>query len=128
MQTKEAVVVNNYYVKKDDIICVELYNETWGRFVIPYKTWSQNYSKSSDLHPAKLIIGTKVLVRACDPKSTGICEFDVTKRLTPISVSKNKLERDLDIPYMTVNQCDRLATSILKKLRYLKNRNNQKSK
>ena len=120
MQTKKAVVVNNYYDEKNDAICIELYNEQWGRFVIPYNTWSQNYSNSSDLHPAKLVLGTKVLVKGSDSKSTGICEYDIIKRLTPISISKRKLERDLDVPYMTVAQCDMCANNLIKRLRYLK--------
>ena len=130
MQTKEAVVVNNYYIKKDDTICVELYNEAWGNFVIPYNIWSQNYSNSSDLHPAKLVIGTKVLVRGCDPKSTGICEYDVTKRLTPVSASKRKLKHDLDDPYyITVQQIDKYACNLLKKMERLKKKySNQKSR
>ena len=129
MSTKEAVVVNNYFIRKDDTICVELYNEAWGRFVIPYKTWSQNYSTSSDLHPAKLVIGTKVLVRACDPKSTGVCEYDVTKRLTPVSVSKRKLERDLMVPYMTIEQIDKYADKLLRKMKFLKKKySNQKTR
>lgn len=122
MSTKEATVVNNYYDETNDSICVELYNEAWGRFVIPYNIWSQNYSKSSDLHPAKLVIGTKVLVRGFDPKSTGICEFDITKRITPASVSKKNLERDLDIPYMTIKQIDKYAYILLKKLERISKR------
>ena len=119
MSTKKAVIVNNFYIKKDNAICLELYNEAWGRFVIPYYTWSQNYSNSSDLHPAKMLIGTKVLVRATDPKSTGICEYDITKRLTPVSASPKKLEHDLDVPYMTVNQCYKYANSLLRKMKHI---------
>ena len=123
MRTKKAVVVNNYYDETNDAICVELYNESWGRFVIPYYAWSQNYSKSSDLHPAKLVIGTKVLVRSYDPESVGAYEYDITKRLTPISVSKRKLERDLEVPYMTIKQIDKQAYLLLKKLKQISKQN-----
>jgi hypothetical protein len=117
MSTKKAIVVNNYYIKKDDVICLELYNEAWGRFAVPYYTWSQNYSNSSDLHPAKMVIGTKVLVRASNSNATGVCEYDITKRLTPVSTSPKKLEHDLDVPYMTVNQCYKYADRLLRKIK-----------